>query len=50
MKKINWISIIGGVATIAGFVIELVQGYVEDKETEALIDEKIQKAMDERKL
>lgn len=48
MKKINWLSIVGGVATVAGFIIELVQSYVSEKEAERMIDEKINKAFEER--
>lgn len=47
-KKINWLGIIGGLATIAGFAIEMVQSYVADKESEKMIDEKIKKAFEER--
>ena len=47
-KKINWLGVIGRLATIEGFAIEMVQSYVADKESEKLIDEKIKKAFEER--
>lgn len=51
MKKMNWLTIIGGVATVAGFLIEIVQSYVEkEKETENTINEKIEEAFKERGL
>lgn len=45
MKKVNWLGILGFAAMAVGFVAELVQGYVDEKSTEKLIDEKINEAL-----
>lgn len=44
----NIISIIGVVASFAGLVASAISNWADDKKTEILIDEKIERALAER--
>lgn len=49
MKKMDNAKALGLVVTIGGVALSLLSGFVEDKKTDAKIEEKVRKALAEAK-
>lgn len=49
MKKIDGVKALGLIATIGGVALSLLSSFVEDKKTDAKIEEKVLKALAEAK-
>lgn len=45
MKKMDGIKVLGVVATIGGVALSLLSSFVDEKKTDAKIEEKVQKAL-----
>ena len=49
MKKMDGVKVLGLVATVGGVALSLLSSFVEDKKTDAKIEEKVRKALAEVK-
>lgn len=50
MKKINTVKMIGFVGMLVGGLASMITSYVQSKQMEELIDEKVNKALAEKEL
>lgn len=48
MKKGNWITLVGLLTSLAGFVITQAQSWVSEQQMSMMIDEKIEEALAKR--
>lgn len=49
MKKIDGVKALGVIATVGGVALSLLSSFVDDKKTDAKIEEKVRKALTEAK-
>ncbi len=49
MKKIDGVKALGLIATVGGVALSLLSSFVEEKKTDAKIEEKVRKALAEAK-
>lgn len=49
MKKMDGVKVLGLIATVGGVALSLLSSFVEDKKTDAKIEEKVRKALAEAK-
>lgn len=49
MKKIDGVKALGLIATVGGIALSLLSSFVDDKKTDAKIEEKVRKALAEVK-
>ena len=45
MKKTNWISVLGILTTIGGFLIGQLGNWIDEKKTEEMVEEKVNAAL-----
>lgn len=48
MKKIDGVKALGVIATVGGVALSLLSSFVDDKKTDAKIEEKVRKALAEK--